>query len=240
MGEQVLVDAADNYTGKLNLARTEQGLANYNRWIISLFMAHLPKDRPLRVLDFGGGIGTLSVLMREIEGVSVDGVEADIEQRALFAARGFKVFKRLDEVDQTYDVIFTSNVLEHIEDDVGILEGFHARLKPGGVLLVYVPAFELIWTRMDDMVGHLRRYRAADLTRKIQQSGFSLSHISYRDCVGFFMALVFRLIHSGNGEISVGSLLIFDRFLLPISRLGDLVFSRILGKNVFAVAVKPL
>ena len=133
-------------------------------------------------------------------------------------------------------MIFTSNVLEHIEDDRAALAALRERLSPGGVLIVYVPAFMFLWTRMDANVGHFRRYTKRELATRLEETGFRVVQARYFDSVGFGLAILFRLIGSRDGEPSSRSLALFDRYLVPASRALDIVLSRVLGKNVLAVA----
>jgi SAM-dependent methyltransferase len=229
-----------DYAGAQILLRLEADLNNYSTWIVDAFIHSLAgrMTSESRVLDFGCGIGTLSRIFRERTGIAPDGVEPDAKQRATFAARGFRGFASLAEAPASYDVIFTSNVLEHIEDDEAALRELAQHLADKGRLLVYVPAFTLLWTRMDDNIGHHRRYTRSELAAKLRRAGFSVSHSRYCDSVGFALALLFRLVGNKSGEPSSASLRLFDRCLLPISKMLDPLFSRFLGKNVFAVAHK--
>jgi hypothetical protein len=96
----------------------------------------------------------------------------------------------------------------------------------------------MIWTTLDDKVGHLRRYTAKTLTQHLDAAGFKVERIGYRDSVGFLLAILFKIIGSKSGIPSDRSLLIFDRVLFPISRLLDLLASPFFGKNVLAIARK--
>ncbi len=230
------------YAGTALLLRGESLLARYNAWIVDLFMRQLPApgvDPAWRVLDFGAGIGTLSQIFRARTGLRPEGVELDPAQRRLLAERGFVTHASLTDAGEGYDLIFTSNVLEHIEDDVGALAQLQQRLRPGGLLLVYVPAFRSIWTTLDDRVGHYRRYTRGELEHKLAEASLQVTRSRYCDSVGFGLAWAFRFIGSESGEPSDRALRFFDRWLLPLSRALDTVAARHFGKNVLAVAVKP-
>lgn len=229
-----------DYAGAQILLRLEQDLQHYNAWIVDAFVRNVPGQVAphSRVLDFGCGIGTLSRLFRARTGIAPDGIEPDAKQRATFMSRGFRGFASLAETGKNYDVIFTSNVLEHIEDDEAALKEIGAHLADNGSLLVYVPAFKLLWTRMDDRIGHQRRYTRGELVAKLQSAGFSVSRSRYCDSVGFGLALLFRFVGGSSGEPSSASLRLFDRLLLPVSKLLDPLLGNLFGKNVFAVARK--
>lgn len=228
------------YSGTDNLIQVETAMVQYNAWVMGLFLKGFGRrvDTSTRVLDFGAGLGTLSRIFYERTGVKPDAVEIDHNQRTETARRGFSTYASLDQVPSKYDLIFTSNVLEHIEDDRGMLRTLSGHLSKNGILLIYVPAFEALWTSMDDKVGHIRRYHKKDLYDKVREAGYEVRHISYRDSLGFFLSILFKFVGSKKGDLPLRSLYIYDRLLLPVSRLMDLGFSGFLGKNLFVVAQK--
>jgi SAM-dependent methyltransferase len=228
------------YSGTSMLFAIEAHLERYNAWIMDSILRGIGGKRLARmqkVLDFGAGIGTLAGIFEQKTGVKPDGLEIDDAQRALLIKRGYKTYDSLDTIVEKFDLIFTSNVLEHIEKDVETLRLLKGKLIEGGVLAIYVPAFRLIWSSMDDKVGHYRRYTKAELSAKLNQAGFIVSHINYCDTVGFFLSLLFRFIGGSSGEPSLAALAFFDKFLLPLSKFLDYAFHPLLGKNVLAIAV---
>lgn len=226
------------YAGTELLIRAEDDLQNYNRWIVASMLAKLPRPfRPdMRALDFGAGIGTLARLFETKTGVRPDGIELDPTQRRMLEERGFRAFASLAGAPRGYDFIFTSNVLEHIDDDVTALKDLRQHLGENATLAIYVPAFESLWTSLDDRVGHFRRYRRADLGQKLQRAGYRVRSLRYCDSLGFILTLLFKLVGDKEGNPSSISLRIFDRFLLPLSRMADVLFSRLFGKNLLAIA----
>jgi 2-polyprenyl-3-methyl-5-hydroxy-6-metoxy-1,4-benzoquinol methylase len=97
-------------------------LRNYNRWIVRQFATYWKKNAPDQsVLDFGAGVGTLSVLFKEMTGQQPLTLEIDRTQRDILHERGFVATETLDELPGSIDFVYSSNVLEHIEDDVAAL-----------------------------------------------------------------------------------------------------------------------
>jgi SAM-dependent methyltransferase len=76
------------------------------------------------------------------------------------------------------------DVLEHIKDDVGAVAWARRHLAPGGYLLVTVPANPCLWTEMDEVVGHYRRYRRRDLLG-LFGGGFDVVHCSFYNGILF-------------------------------------------------------
>ena len=141
---------------------------------------------------------------------------------------------------ERYDFVYTVNVLEHLDD-----LGYHVAelcrvLRPGGRLFVFVPAFTVLWTSLDDEVGHVRRFTRRTLTVALADGGLAVEESRYFDSLGFMAALGVRLIEKiGAFHYSPETVGFYDRVLLPASLLSDGMFSRFLGKNVVAVARKP-
>jgi SAM-dependent methyltransferase len=209
---------------------------NYNAFLADLVLAHRGDART--AVDFGAGIGTFARMVRE-RGMDVLCIEPDAAQCALLARLGLAAERDLDALpDATQRYVYSLNVLEHIEDDARALRQIAQKLAPGGRILVYVPAFDVLFSSMDRKVGHHRRYRRGQLVALVQQAGLEVIAARYVDCFGFLATFVYKALGSGKGGIDRRSLIAFDRFLFPLSRLCDLVLSRFVGKNVYVVARK--
>jgi len=207
---------------------------NYNRFLVDLIRREVsPNDC---VLDFGAGLGTFVIpikpLCRTIACVEID---RDLRQR--LSDVGYSVSPDSKNISTgSIDLIYALNVLEHIEDDAAVLEEFRRVLKATGKVLIYVPAFKMLFSSMDHKVGHFRRYTKATLEEKLWKAGFLVKTITYVDSVGFLVTLVYKLVGSRSGHLSRTSLILFDRFLFPLSRILDLMFGQWFGKNLWVVA----
>jgi len=226
-----------DYAGTRELWANEEFLTNYNLDVVAKLSRHLAA--PAQVLEFGAGIGTLSRLWLARTGVKPDCVEIDASLRKVVAERGFRCYDSLEAVAGTYDRIFTSNVLEHIEDDVAVLKKLHGLLKPGGMLAVYVPAFMLLYSHIDASVGHYRRYGRKELLGKLAQAGFAIVECRYVDSIGFFAWLAMKMTApgaGGDGDLE-RKLHLYDRYAYPLSSALDAVaFKHLFGKNLLAMA----
>lgn len=223
----------DPYTGIDNLEVMREA-RNYNGYLLGLLRTHAAPGG--KTLDFGAGAGTFALPLHA-EGMLVTGLEPDPQLSGMLIAGGVPAVTRLSDLtDASFDFVYSLNVLEHIDDDAGALAGVYSKLKPGGRLLVYVPAFAILFTSMDVKVGHLRRYRRAGLEAVVRGAGFEVEKSGYADFLGFFATLAFRMVGTRDGSLGAGSVKFYDRFVFPVSRVLDRVFSSLLGKNVLIVA----
>jgi SAM-dependent methyltransferase len=226
----------DSYTGVENLEVMAEAV-NYNRYLVDLVTsAAMPG---CRAIDFGAGAGTFARPVAAA-GFDVTCVEPDDHLRGILAREGLAAVAGLVDVPAgSADYAYTLNVLEHIEDDSAALGELFGVLRPGGRLLVYVPAFQVLYTSMDRKVGHHRRYRLKALTDKVRRAGFSLRQSCYADCLGFGAALVYRMLDPGDGRVNSRGLKLYDRYVFPLSRRLDTLLGRWFGKNVLIIAEKP-
>jgi len=224
--------AADAYTGTEILEVMKEAV-NYNRFLIDLVESHCrPNDL---VVDFGAGAGTFATPLRE-RGHNVACVELDQGLRQRLLDQGFAAHADIAEMpDASVDFIYTLNVLEHIEDDGAALRLLRSKLKPNGRLLIYVPAFQSLFSSMDRKVGHFRRYHRGPLGALLRESGFTVQRNEYVDSLGYAATLVYKAMGDESGEVNVRALIAYDRFAFPLSRLLDLPLSRVLGKNLLVV-----
>lgn len=229
-------DTTFEYSGIENLEAMKHA-QNYNRFLLDLIRNNLVGDD---VLDFGAGAGTFALPL-QTEGVAVSCVEPDSGLRDHLSASGLKAFVDIADVAvNSFDSIYSMNVLEHIEDDRATLAAIYEKIRPGGRVIIYVPAFSVLYSKMDELVGHQRRYRRKDLVAKMKDTHFTIDTASYIDSLGFFLALVYRHIGNDTGVISPGAVAIYDRFLFPLSRLLDRVLLGSFGKNLLVVGSRPL
>lgn len=163
------------------------------RRIIETMIAERIRPEPeARILEVGCGTGSNLALLRTFG--EVEAIEPDAEARA-FAQRRSGVPVRggtlpggADLEDGAYDLVTLFDVLEHIPDDRGALSELSRKLKPGGRLLLTVPAMPWLWSGHDVAHHHHRRYTAASLRQVLAESGLRAVHLTY------FNSLLFPLV----------------------------------------------
>jgi SAM-dependent methyltransferase len=102
--------------------------------------------------------------------------------------------------DQRFDLIVMTDVLEHLADHAGALCALQARLRPGGWLLMTVPAMSWLWSGHDVTHHHRRRYRAGELRGLVSASGFEVKYLSYYNFLLFPIIASARLWRRWGGR----------------------------------------
>jgi SAM-dependent methyltransferase len=223
------------YSGIDNLEVMQEAV-NYNRYLLELVRRHASLDQ--HILDFGAGTGQFALPLHE-QRFKITAVEPDPSMRRDIASRGLAVAGSASELAHAaFHLVYSINVLEHIDDDVGALRQLHRALVNGGTLLIYVPAFPALYTAMDAKVGHVRRYTRASLHEAVNAAGFCIDRSDYVDSLGFIATLLFKLCGSGRGDLNRTALKLFDRFVFPVSLRVDGVTKRWFGKNLLLRAHK--
>lgn len=224
------------YSGRDNLD-VMLDARNYNRFLLGLITGAAEKGNA--IVDFGAGSGTFCMPMVSA-GYQVACVETDPVLSRKLSDQGLQVWEDLARAaDGGIDYVYSLNVLEHIKEDEAVIALWYRKLRPGGKLLVYVPAFQSLFSSMDRKVGHFRRYQKDNLSEKLRRAGFVVVTTRYADSVGFFATLVYKLVGSDKGDIDPKMLRIYDRWIFPVSKGLDRLVGRLFGKNVYSLAVKP-
>lgn len=135
--------------------------------------------------------------------------------------------------NQRFDTVLYVDVLEHIKADADELAAAAQLLRTFGRLIVLVPAYQFLYSPFDASVGHHRRYSPRRL-RAIAPPSLQEVRIEHLDALGFIAAAVNRLVLRQEMPVS-SQIRLWDRVLVPISRIIDPVIFRSFGKSLVAV-----
>ena len=164
--------------------------------------AKLPKDA--RILEIGCGTGhNLPMLGKfgEVDALEVDDIARGMaEERLGRPALSAPLPELAGLSDDRYDVVAALDVIEHIPDDKAALEGIARVLKPGGKLVMTVPAHQWMWSAHDVVNHHQRRYSKSGLKRLIEGSPLQLDSIGYLNSLLFPVAIAQRLASKISGK----------------------------------------
>ncbi len=157
--------------------------------------ANLPKDA--RILEIGCGTGHNLPMLAEFG--PVDAIEIDDASRAIASKRlgrpvGSAPLPELPGVTRGgYDMVAVLDVVEHIEDDVAALRAMGGLLKPGGKILIAVPAHQWMWSAHDVVNHHHRRYSKGSLAKAIENAGLRPRKMRWFNSLLFPLAAAARI-----------------------------------------------
>jgi len=221
-----------------------EGLAtavNHRQWFVELAIPFLGDDP----IEIGSGLGDYALewapyfsrftateadpdrLVALKERLGGHGRQVDIRQMLLPA----------DEVN-TYSGAVSYNVLEHIEDHVGALQSMARLVRPGGRIVLIVPAFPFAMSPVDIATGHVRRYTKKSMRAALTEAGLTIERLHYANAlglIGYYVATsIFQLTPKEGPMVKL-----YDRLILPVTRAAEHVVRPPFGQSVFAVARAP-
>jgi len=205
--------------------RSLAGARGFNRWMFGRFEPYVGD----RVLEAGCGIGNFTEQLLDRQRL----VCVDIDQ--FYVEMISRRFGHLDNVrteafdiaDQAalrdlaaeeVDTIISLNVLEHVDDDQAVLDGFHEVLQAGGHAIVLVPAHPWLFSAADEALGHHRRYTRRQLKRSLNEAGFDVVALDEFNRLG----VLGWSANKGRGKsvVSPRQMRLYS-LLLPLAKLVD-------------------
>jgi SAM-dependent methyltransferase len=234
--KQSTVSGADTYSSAIGEAR------NYSRWVLDAFSGLIGR----RVLEIGIGHGSYVDFLPPFE--SYLGVDIDVGSvAAAQASRPRYEYLQSDIATPTFlnmlsgkrfDTVLCFNVLEHVENDSEVVANLLKTLQRGGHLLLFVPAFQSLYSPLDRLAGHHRRYRRRELAHLVSPGMGQIVRNEYFNPVGGVGWWVNKFIpyNSLNDSAVNTQVRVFDRYVLPVSRYLNPLTRSIFGQSiVFAV-----
>ncbi len=157
------------------------------------------QTRNSRILDVGCSSGMLLSDLQALGFSEFTGIDVSEKAVALAKSRGFADCHVMDGqapafAKNSFDIIISSDSLEHMENDKRALANWYELLKPGGMLVVFVPAYNFLWSNHDIINHHYRRYTRSGLKSALTGAGFETKRSGYWNVLLFFPAAAIRLV----------------------------------------------
>lgn len=226
------------YDEHYELETTHWWFRGRRRILLRLLELHLPPPPAggrREILDVGCGAGGMASSLASLG--RIRGVDSDARAIELSRKRGIEVElltgPALPFDPETFDVVTLLDVLEHLDDDAAMLGEIRRVLKPGGALLLSVPAYRFLWGAQDVVSHHRRRYVAPEIRRLLARSGFDVCRLSYFNTLLFPVIAAVRLLRK---RIRPSAPARSDFAMTPPGRTNDLLAwlfgaeSRLLGR----------
>jgi SAM-dependent methyltransferase len=167
--------------------------------ILRLIKNNFPRRQDIKILEIGcSGGPLLNVLLSQ--GYShIVGIDNSKEAIALCKERGFQNVFLMDGVkphfdSEQFDVIIASDVLEHIQDEKRAVKGWQRIVKRGGIIICFVPALRILWSKHDEDNKHYKRYAKKTLEYLFRGKDYTIIRSSYWNVVLFLPILFYRFL----------------------------------------------
>lgn len=212
-----------------------------NRWTFESFREHLGDN----VLEVGCGQGTYTRLIgahaSRLVAIDIDQDFVTIARNTVGQLAGVEILCKdvMDcEWNAEFDTVVMLDVMEHLEDEGNLLHRLFASLRPGGHLIVKVPALPHLFGALDSAIGHHRRYTRPTLGRALKAAGFEVARQWYFNIAAipgwWWNGRLLRRAQPPSGQIAF-----FDALVPILARLERWIGPPV-GLSLFAVARRPL
>lgn len=222
------------------------GTTAYHHWILGKVAKFIKGN----VFEIGAGIGIVTKILAHYTSESILPIEPsnvmypklaekckqDTSHQILIPIHG-TLADAVSQTDLRPDTCIYINVLEHIEDDINEMRIAYEALKPGGCIIAFSPALQLLYSPRDSRVGHYRRYSLKEKITKLKEAGFVIEHAQYMDLIGSIIwYFIFTLPQSD--KISQGSVSWYNAIIVKLNLWFEPTWIPF-GKNVLVVGRKP-
>ena len=210
----------------------------YRRWLADLARPYLGPEP----LEIGSGTGDYALewvpdvtafTCTEADQTRLDGLAQRFAGHDVINVR-YLLLGDDSNPERSHSGAVAFNVFEHIPDDVGALRSLATHVRPGGAIVLVVPAFPSAMSRFDRAIGHQRRYTTESMLRAIRHAGLTPEQVRYVNPVGL---VSWYVMVKALGRTPRNGLLLrtYDRTVVPMARALDR-FRMPFGQSVFAVA----
>jgi SAM-dependent methyltransferase len=227
-------------------------LEDFHWWYVATHRAVFSELKRLsvntRVLDAGCGTGGLLEFLRKSFNVagfddSFEAVRKAFERNGSYESLAVGDVESIPFHNNRFNAVTCIDVIYHanVADERVALNEMNRVLKPGGYLILQVPAFECLRGGHDEAVHTRKRYRAREIRSLLIETGFKVTRIRYRYPWLFLLALIIRKVTRGSGRSDLRPVNpVLNALLSYVSRFSDSsIFPRLpFGTSVFAVGQK--
>lgn len=219
-----------------------EGADNYNQWIAESILPYVNSP----ALEIGSGIGNITTYFLNKKPLYVtDKDETLIKHLKKRFSKINKVYVSKFDITKNspshyksnFASAFAVNVLEHIKNDKNALLNIRETLRDNGRLILLVPAKKFAYNKLDNKLGHFRRYEKKEIIDKLENTGYIIEKIYYFNFVGLISWIVRDLVERNNISLTNKQITIFDS-IVPFLRKIELIINIPIGISLIIIAKK--
>ncbi len=219
--------------------------SNFNKWSISLVKKYIGD----RILEIGGGIGTFTDFLLDKDLVVTTEIDDDCFNELYRKYSGINIVTVINDdilnedfvktmKSMNFDTVICFNVLEHIENDIEAIDNMKKCLGKEGYIILRVPAFNFLYSKLDKNVGHFRRYTKSSLSEILIHNNLEIVELFYMDMIGFIAWFLLFKIFQKESFASKNQIGIYDKFFVPVFSKLEKILKNPFGLTLFAVCKK--
>lgn len=182
--------------------------------------------------------GLARLVVTDVDPAAVEQLNRRFADRPEVEARRLDLAEPCPGTNDLVSTVVAVNVLEHIDDDRGALAAMAALARPGGTLVLWVPGYMQLYGDFDRLVGHVRRYTPQTLRAVVSAAGLTPVDVRPVNLLGG-MAWWLAVRRGGVGSPRPQLLRVYDRVVVPVTRVLERRWSPPFGQSVLAVARVP-
>jgi len=210
----------------------------WRKYVHSLTKKYFNND----FLEVGAGLGSFTKnYFNDINNIvlcDLDPKNIKILKEKFYQNKNVSVFdKRINELDAKFNTIIYLNVLEHIKEDVDEINSALNKLKPGGYLIILVPAHQKLYSKFDKAIGHYRRYNI-NFFKENKFANASREKLIFLDFLGYILYFFNKIFFKEEIYPSRFKIFIWDKIFTPITIILDYVTRYKFGKNIMCIYKK--
>ena len=206
-------------------------------YCIKFIKKFLKKD----ILEVGAGCGSFTKIYKSKSYNSITLTEIDKNnlkslKQKFYEKKFFITNKKINKIKRSFDSILYLHVLEHIKDDKKEIFYASKKLKKNGFLIFMVPAHQKMYSRLDKLVGHYRRYNIKFFKKNFYN--LKLIKVHYLDSMGFILYFLNKIFFKDEAHPSKFKIFIWDKLFTPLSIIIDFITFYKFGKCILAIYKK--
>ncbi len=219
----------------------------FNKWMYETIRPYLKGE----ILEIGSGIGNISKFVVS-SGLSL-ALSDYVPVYQQFLKENFSqysnvmdvlsidlqhpdFFNQYSELKEKFDTVFLLNVIEHLEDDKSAMENCRFLLKKGGHLIILAPAYPFLFCRLDEELGHYRRYTMKKIKSIFPIHSFKIIHTQHFNFVGISGWFLFGKLLNRK-KIESGEMSAFNK-MVPFFKIADHITFKKAGLSLIAIGKK--
>lgn len=218
-----------------------EGADNYNNWIAGTIGKYINSP----ALEIGAGTGNISSYFKEKKNLVITDNDEELvsvlrnkfKKRKNISVEVLDISKQLGIINNKFKTVYSVNVLEHIKDDLKALRNMNKLLQKKGRVVLLVPAKKRAYTKLDESLGHIKRYEKQELNDLLEKSNFQVEHLEYFNMVGLASWLLRDRLSRNHNNLKKSHVKTFD-FIVPFLKQIEPQRGLPIGISLIAVGKK--